>query len=230
MKSIKQLSFIGLAIMFVMNSCKIEKRIYSSGYHIDWKNGNRNSNKQELVKDNMGKQPKQNKIATILRLESVTKTIDNTLKVIDDNIITSNINERIYLPKKEKIKFYLNHELITADEERKINHSDKPKIINEIINISKNTDTESKLNVMAIAGSICSFFGLLLLIKSGAPFLFGTLGTIFSAIGLRQTSKNGEKDKEFPIIGLVIGILIVLGVLYALFTSLSWLNNLPPPF
>ena len=63
MTSIKQLSFIALAIIFVMNSCTIEKRIYSSGYHIDWKNGNRKSNKQELVKDNMGKQSKQNKIA-----------------------------------------------------------------------------------------------------------------------------------------------------------------------
>ena len=101
MTSIKQLSFIALAIIFVMNSCTIEKRIYSSGYHIDWKNGNRKSNKQELVKDNMGKQSKQNKIATNFRSESVTNTIYNALKVIDDNIITSNVSERIYLPRKD---------------------------------------------------------------------------------------------------------------------------------
>ena len=45
MKAIKQISFIGLAIMFVLNSCTMEKRVYTSGYHVAWKNGKHNSNK-----------------------------------------------------------------------------------------------------------------------------------------------------------------------------------------
>ena len=66
--------------------------------------------------------------------------------------------------------------------------------------------------------------------STGFPFIFGTLGIIFSAIGLHQTSKNGKKGKRFAITGLVIGILIVLGfwvILYTLFTSLRGLNNVP---
>lgn len=36
MKTLKKLLMSGLAITFVLTSCTIEKRIYMSGYHIDW--------------------------------------------------------------------------------------------------------------------------------------------------------------------------------------------------
>ena len=229
-KQIKQISFIGLIIIFVMNSCTTEKRIYSSGYHINWKNSNRNSSKQELIKDNLGKQTEQNQFVTIVSSKNVTNTINNAPKVIDGNFITSNVTRQIYLPKKEKIKFYSRQKVIMADGEIKINYAGKTKIINEIINFPKNTDTESKMSGMAITGFICSFLGLLLFMSTGFPFIFGTLGIIFSAIGLRQTSKKGKKGKRFAITGLAIGILIVLAfwvILYSLFTSLRGLNNVP---
>lgn len=54
------------------------------------------------------------------------------------------------------------------------------------------------------------FLGLLLFITTGFPFIFGTLSMIFSAIGFRQTSKNGKKGKDFATAGLIIGILTVL--------------------
>ena len=230
MKSIKHLSLIGLLIIIIINSCTIEKRIYSSGYHVDWKNCNPNSNKKELVKDNLGKQPEQKQNVTTLRTESVINTFDNAPKVIDNNIIKSNVNERIYLSKKEKNKFHSFNKVTMSDKNIKNYFSGKLKIINDILKTSKNTDTESKMSVMAIAGFICSFLGLLLLITIGFPLLFGTLGTILSAIGLNRISKNGKEGKGLATAGLVIGILTVLifwGVLYALFTSLNGINNVP---
>ena len=223
MKSVKYLSLIGLLFIFVINSCTIEKQIYSSGYHIEWKNFNPNSNKKELVKDNLDKQLIQNKNVTTLKTESVINTIDN-------NIIKSNVNERIYLTNKQKNKFYSYNKVKTSNEKIKNKYKGKVNIINDILKSSKNTDTDSKMSGMATAGFICSFLGLLLLITTGFLLLFGTLGTILSAIGLSQISKNGKEGKGLATAGLVIGILTVLifwGVLYALFTSLSGLNNVP---
>lgn len=209
MKSIKQLSFIGLAIMLVLSSCTMEKRIHMSGYHIDWKNGNRNSTTQELVKDNTRKQTEQNQIGTVDLSENKTNTVDILPAVIDDNITASVDNEQIILPQKEKVNLFSSLNVKTVDEEIKINSSIKSELKRGIKNISKNTDDEPKMSGMAIAGFICGILGLLLVLITGWPFLLGTLGTIFSAIGLGQTSK-GKKGKGFAIAGLITGILAIV--------------------
>jgi hypothetical protein len=43
MKNIKNLSFLGLAIAIFLSSCSMEKRIYTSGYHIDWHKSKQNT-------------------------------------------------------------------------------------------------------------------------------------------------------------------------------------------
>jgi TM2 domain-containing membrane protein YozV len=46
MKSFKLFSLVGLAAMLILNSCSVEKRVYTSGYHIDW---NKNKNQAEKI-------------------------------------------------------------------------------------------------------------------------------------------------------------------------------------
>lgn len=187
----------------------MEKRIYSSGYHIEWKNGNRNSNTQELVKTNSGKQTEQNHIGTAEQSETATNAVDNSPTVIDDNTTASVDNEQIILPQKEEINLLSSHKVKTADEAIKINPSIKAESKKGIKTITKNTDEEPKMSGWAIAGFICGTLGLLLVLIIGWPFLLGTLGTIFSAIGLGQTSK-GKKGKGFAIAGLITGILAIV--------------------
>lgn len=214
MKSIKQLSFIGLTIMLVLSSCSIEERIYMSGYHIYWKNSNRSSNKQELVKDNTRKQTEKNQVGTVDQSENETNTVDKSPIVIDDNINASAENEQFFLPEKEKINLFSSQKVKTADEEIKINSSIKSELKKEVKTISKSTDDEPKMSGMAIAGFICGILGLLLVLITGWPFLLGTLGTIFSAIGLGQTSK-GKKGIGFAIAGLITSLLaIVIFLIY----------------
>lgn len=211
MKSIKQLSFIGLVITLVLTSCSMEKRVYMSGYHIDWKNGKRNSNKQELVSSDNGKKKEQNQTVTVEQSETATNTVDNSFAptVTEDNITASVDNQQIILPQKGKINLLSSHKLKTAEEEIKINPSIKSELKRGIKTISQNTDEEPKMSGMAIAGFICGILGLLLVLITGWPFLLGTLGTIFSAIGLGQTSK-GKKGKGFAISGLITGILAIV--------------------
>jgi hypothetical protein len=83
------------------------------------------------------------------------------------------------------------------------------------------TPAETKdMSGMALAGFICGVLGLILVLITGWPFLLGTLGTVFSAIGLNETSK-GKKGRGFAIAGLITGIMaIVIFWLYVAILSL----------
>ena len=61
MKSLCQLSFIGLAAVLVLASCNMEKRVYMSGYYIQW-NKPKNSDKQEPVNNENENKTKQGEI------------------------------------------------------------------------------------------------------------------------------------------------------------------------
>ncbi len=75
--------------------------------------------------------------------------------------------------------------------------------------IAKEVKPEGQLSGLVLAGFLCSVFGLLLLLIFGFPFFLGTLGVIFSAIGLGQTSR-GRTGKGFAIAGLIIILDILL--------------------
>lgn len=59
----------------------------------------------------------------------------------------------------------------------------------------------SKLNAMALAGFIVSFF-------------FGLVGLILSIIGFHQTRVRGERGKGFAIAGIVLGCLSVISTIW----------------
>jgi hypothetical protein len=208
MKSIKQLSFIGLAITLVLNSCTMEKRVYMSGYHIDWKNGKRNSNKQELVSNDNVKQTEQNQIVSVEQSEN-ENTVDNSPTVTDDNITASADNQQIILPKKEKINLLSSHKVKTAEEE-----SFKSEFKKGAKMILANAD-EPKTNGMALTGFICSLVGLFLF---GFAFFLGFLAIIFSAIGLGKIKEDPTKwkGKKMAIAGLIIGIVEIVAWLILL--------------
>ncbi len=104
MKSIKQFSFISLAIMFVLTSCTMEKRVYRSGYHIEWLNGKHNRNKNELAsKDNI-KKSIENKTEIGYQTEQPNINSNTTIEtetVSTDNSIIFVTPKPISLPQKE---------------------------------------------------------------------------------------------------------------------------------
>ena len=104
MKSIKQFSFIGLAVMFVLTSCTMEKRVYMSGYHIEWLNGKHNPNKNELASKDNSKKSDENKTVTNDQTEQPTinsNTTDETVTASSDNLIILATPKPISLFQKE---------------------------------------------------------------------------------------------------------------------------------
>ena len=112
MKSIKQLSFIGLATMLVLSSCTMEKRVYMSGYHIEWKKSTHNLDRQELV-SNDGKLAEQNQIGTVEQSENENKKIDNAASV-NDNSLTASVDNSVIIPSRKTVSFSKKENTVTA--------------------------------------------------------------------------------------------------------------------
>jgi TM2 domain-containing membrane protein YozV len=162
MKSIKQFLFIGLSIMLVLTSCTIEKRVYMSGYHIEWKNGKQNSNKQELVSNDNKKQTEKNQIETVEQSENEINTIDNS-PTVNDNLTASVDNSVIIIPFRKIVSFSKKENTVTAN----INPTTETKnlIANKVSKAQKkaeknnSADGEGKSQLVALL--LCIFIGVL---------------------------------------------------------------------
>lgn len=210
MKAIKQISFIGLAIMFVLNSCTMEKRVYTSGYHVAWKNGKHNSNKHTENE----KQIVRNQTVKVEQTFTASNNVGKTSAwiLIEDNISVSADKEQIILPKKEKINLLSSNKVTTADEEKQTEPSFKSEFKKGAKMLLANGD-EPKTNGLALSGFICSLVGLFLF-----GFILGVLALIFSAIGLGKINKDTSKwkGKGMAIAGIIIGIIDIVAWLIIL--------------
>jgi len=101
----------------------MEKRVYMSGYHIEWKKGKHNSDKQELVSIDNEKKTEQNEI----------NTVDNITTALDDNI-TASVDNSILLTTPSSQKDFL---IINS--------------VEECDNIILNNGEEIKVKVIEIA-------------------------------------------------------------------------------
>ena len=186
MKIIKQISFIGLTIMSVLTSCTMEKRVYTSGYHVAWKNGKHSSNKQELLNTENEKQIVRNQIVKIEQTFTANNNVDKTSAGIlnEDNISVSADKQQIIIPKKEKINLLSGNKVKITDEENQMKASFKSEFEKgaKMLLVSGG---EEKTNGLALTGFICSLVGLFLF-----GFILGFLALIFSAIGLGKINKD----------------------------------------
>jgi hypothetical protein len=214
MKTIKQISFIGLTIIFVLNSCTMEKRVYTSGYHVAWKNGKHNSNKHELLHTENEKQIVRNQIVKVGQTVTATNSVEKTSAriLIEDNITVSADKQQIIIPKKEKINLLLSNKVTTADEEKQTEPSFKSEFKKGTKMLLADGDAP-KTNGLALSGFICSLVGLFLF-----GFILGVLALIFSAIGLGKINKDTSKwkGKGMAIAGIIIGIIDIVAWLIIL--------------
>jgi len=221
MKTIRNISLVGLTIMFVLSSCTMEKRVYRSGYHTEWltakhrgHNGNyKNGSLCTPVQEDSSEQLDQTTVAATEQTTVEPDLIDDNTTSTNDgiDIVASVDNKQIILPKKTK-----NDWLSKTTEKPKNDEEQKPTFKSEFKKGAKmilaNGD-EPKTNGLALAGFICSLAGLFIF-----GFILGALAIIFSAIGLGKINKDSSKwkGKEFAIAGLVIGIVDIVAWLIIL--------------
>lgn len=161
MKSIKQLSFIGLAIMLVLTSCTMEKRVYMSGYNIGWNKSTHNPDKQQLVSSDNRKQVEQKKIVIVEQSANEINTIDNVPTVTDENM-TASVGKSVVIPSHRAISFSKKENVVTA----KINPTlgTKTVITNKVSKAKKKAEKNNaagggKSQILALI--LCIFLGYL---------------------------------------------------------------------
>jgi Zn/Cd-binding protein ZinT len=106
MKTIKRLSPIALTLILFLTSCTLEKRVYMSGYHIEWKNEKQNLHKNDLAKKE-AKKTDEKRFETIEQSDIESNSAHNNRFQIstEDNIIASTNNTILPSINKNKMDF-----------------------------------------------------------------------------------------------------------------------------
>lgn len=120
MKKIKQVSLAALGLAIILSSCTMDKRVYTSGYHIQWNTDVHSSSKQEIVKNTSpDKVILENKqvASPFTATETIYNTIENQSQVIESNFIASTdnslaVSSKVVRNKSNTVKTYIAKKII----------------------------------------------------------------------------------------------------------------------
>ncbi|HVA98858.1 MAG TPA: hypothetical protein VNG53_08185 [Bacteroidia bacterium] len=217
----------------------MEKRVYMSGYHIEWNKSKRTVNKREFANKENEKQPKQNKITT----PQLSKNNYHSIGIIAEKQITKSLKQKNIF-RINNLKTFINFSNIdTSLSKRTIKKKAGLKKIENNGNnneLANSTDTKKKqvYSHFAVEGFICSLAGILLpilllylsalgfFIPSGfslLPIILFIFGFLYSLKGIRETKKYGMKGQLLAVFGLafVIAVFTIL-ILYVALLFLAF--------
>jgi hypothetical protein len=212
MNNNKILLFFTLCLFIISTACSVEKRIHTTGYHVDWSSTPSRLQQKEITLTKKHKSFNhfelsgpvcQEKTKPISVLNAgVLETVENKPKTIK-----ATINNLIAFAKTAKIK--------TRGEI-------KPNTIEQ--DAKSPVDPEAKYDASAIASFILGLASLFLIIITPAVALaLYILALVFGIIALVKMSENPRlKGRGLAIAGMVIlplGVLLGLIILILLFAS-----------
>jgi hypothetical protein len=201
-----------LLLMICFSSCTIEKRIYTSGYHIDWKKSHRSADKNSLAKTGHEKQKESVQSVEVIKTELSVNQESQALSVspkVQAPLLSSEEQEKVKTP-----TIAVNH--AKAKEKGPKKHSESS-TFSSIVQAEKTAPKAKQnratgggqFNVLALIAFIC---GLLSFIVLGIlPAL------ILGAIALRQFRlyPGYYTNKWMAVIAYVIGVIgCILGIGY----------------
>jgi hypothetical protein len=202
----------------------MEKRIYSSGFHIEWNSNNRNLVKKKSEHHTNGRHKKQKKLGP---LEQSNTPNYNSNEEMDLTVTASLDDKSIVLVNREIINLATIQDSKSNKQEISINSSIKSDIKNETIKIPKDSDPVPEANTLSLLSFISAILSIIALITfssalvGGIGILLAIIALPLGAIAIRQFRRNPEKyrNKGLAIAGVIIGYslssLFLLGSLLA---------------
>jgi len=185
-----------LLVLSFLSSCSVEKRIYSSGYHVKWKNDLKvftEKSKKEDVKTIRSEITESKE-----ELVVANNIIDNSSKTDKLKSTTVTIQTEVQ-KKKPTFRIAETHKKEVNKNSFDNRSSIQPGLKKGIKTLTINPRNSKKINTLGLLSFIFAFFSLILL--GIIPSL------LLGAISLRQFKDNPEKYKAkwMPIFGVVIG-------------------------
>ena len=220
MLKIKFYFFTLLFLSLCFSSCTMEKRIYSSGFHIEWNSNNRNLVKKKSEHHTNGRHKKLKKMGP---LEQSNTPNYNSNEEMDLTVTASLDDKSIVLINREIINLATIQDSKSNKQEISINSSIKSDIKNETIKIPKDSDPVQEANTLSLLSFIFAMLSIVFISIGGfAAFLLALIALPLGAIALRQFRRNPEKykNKWLAIAGVIVGYVgSFVCVLLALFLS-----------
>jgi hypothetical protein len=205
----------------------MEKRIYSSGFHIEWNSNNRNLVKKKSEHHTNGRHKKQKK----LRLLEQSNTPNYNSNEEMDLTVTASLDDKsIVLVNREIINLATIQDSKSNKQQISIKSSIKSDIKNETIKIPKDPDPVPEANTLSLLSFIIAILSIVFTLV-GVGILLSLIALPLGAIALRQFRRNPEKykNKWLARIGVIVGyvgsFVCVLFMLFAAawFGSFFWL-------
>ena len=210
-----------LPALAFLSSCTIEKRVYRSGYYIEW-----NKNKHDLIKqESAGKAAVQNRIITDEQSETAPAAdADPAAPTTENETTAAAVNNSAMLSSHKAISFggkdnqkeikkelsFLHYPTVKTkggDQEKKIPWQLPTGLVSLL---SANACGVAAIRNLALySGSESAF-----MLFSILTIIFSILTIVLSAIALSQIYKNTDKfrGKVFGITVLTLGVIITIGL------------------
>lgn len=205
-----QFALVALLSSFFFTSCSIERRVYNSGFHIDWFSAKQNQSKQS---------PQTRNAPSPVEMAQHNQESTETDFVTNHSLLESSASSSIIYnePSPKVVSVFKKDEKVKSNVFQKFallraqNSMSSLVLYSPVLpnNQPQDSNTPAGKSGFAIAGFVLGILGLILTLITGFPFLMGSLAVIFSAVGLGETQK-GKEGKGMATAGLILGILSIV--------------------
>lgn len=218
-QTIKKTSLLFLLIVFIVQSCTIEKRAFMPGYHIDWKS-NKSIPASKAISEKANEISSKNEVDSLHNDEIKSENVA-------ENLSKSQSNQNIYKSKQEHSFAYqvVNKNVKTTATnlvKNKIIHLTTKKInqkvikSNRTINQKNSYDDEeygSDLNIFSLISFIAAILSAALVAVPLISIGLAIGGLVLGILGNNEISRGDYLyglNKTFAVIGIVISSIIIL--------------------
>jgi hypothetical protein len=208
-------SSIIIVILFVIQSCTIEKRAFMPGYHIDWNHIITMSHKKsdsEKTCDGIDINEKDSIVNHVIITEN--NVVENTV-LTEKNEISQKIEQPI---SKEKIQ--ISSGKIKQKIESKEGETNNVVKKNTLYNIKKfnnkknyDDDNGGDLNVFSLISFIAAILSVAFVGITLISLTLAVLGLIFGILGNNELSRGDylyNLNKTFALIGIILSSIMIL--------------------
>lgn len=148
----KAIAALFIAIGLIFSSCSMEKRVYMTGYHINWKSNKHSKDNIALAKDNKAKEIKLEPQNTI-ELKAIV--VENNVKA--ENNLTASVGKTIFNQKHQRIT--LNEKTAKIASNKTTNNVKVQK--KNVIKVAKKSPAKNGGKLQIVALILCILLGLI---------------------------------------------------------------------
>jgi hypothetical protein len=208
MKKASYFVLIGIIFSFFISSCTLEKRVYMSGYNIDWHAAGHQPNKHSTTKNDTENNSVQDRSQAAATPKTETAESTSAPSNTGQALYATTENNDFLLTSSQQQSTTVNHPAAAVTKNKNQSRNTLIKSLRKAITATDGGTKEKKdENSWATAGFFCAIAAIaLLLFATFTPLwlIAAVLAIIFSAIGLGKKSHRG-----LAIAGLVIGIVAI---------------------